>query len=118
MTMMAPGMVAILNCAAGDTKISFDPAKPEDAERARDIVVDMLRRGYAVMVKEGDAWMRVEAFDPEKSEYLVGEKSRPRTRRAKFRRRVPAASARAVSVGPTAGGGCGCWVWPPRPTRA
>lgn len=70
------GELGILNVGAGDTKLSFDPTKPADCERAAAVVMDMLTRGYAIMVQVGERegkplYMRAESFDPATCEYLI-----------------------------------------------
>ncbi|HYE70631.1 MAG TPA: hypothetical protein VD932_03815 [Aquabacterium sp.] len=73
---MSTGQLGILNVGAGDTKISFDPSKPAEVERACAVVMDMIRRGYAIMVQVGERdgkplYMRAESFDPATAEYIV-----------------------------------------------
>lgn len=124
---MSKGEVGILNVGAGDTKITFDPAKPREREIAKRTVTDMLQRGYAILVQVGEKdgrplYMRAESFDPATCEYLVvgapdevggagmdgappivGPHERaPRKRGRKAR--VPAESVRAVAVARSAGG--------------
>ena len=70
------GTVAILNVGAGDTKLSFDKSNPQERERAKRIVVDLLKRGYALLVQVGmksgePIYQRVRAFDPKRCEYVV-----------------------------------------------
>lgn len=72
------GEVGILSVGAGDTKISFDPANPEERARAARIVKEMMRAGYAVMVDSGqkDAkgrplYTRATDFDEETCEYVI-----------------------------------------------
>jgi|GEM_PF-1875406 len=69
------GCLEILNCQAGDTKLTFDTGNVSDTIRAKRIVTDMLRRGYALVVEiERDgkkAYERVQAFDEVKGEYLI-----------------------------------------------
>lgn len=103
--------LSILNVGEGDTKLTFDPHKPEELERTRRIVTDMLRLGYAILVKDGESWQRATAFDPETCEYLISdvpatvEESTPISKRARGRkRRLPAHTTRAVSVARSAGG--------------
>lgn len=128
-----PSELAVLSVGAGDTKLSFDPSRPEEVKRAGEIVRDMLRRGYSLMVQvseddKGPLYRRATDFDPESSEYIVmGEawvsgdnvearseessesvaeaepESKPKRGRPR-KQRVPAASTRAVAVGRTAGG--------------
>lgn len=120
------GAIGILNVGAGDTKISFDKEKPEERKRAAQIVTDMLRMGYAILVQVGEQdgkplYMRAESFDPETCEYLIvglpqAEASEPETdeetstaapkkrgRKPKASR-VPAESTRATAVARSAGG--------------
>lgn len=131
------GTLSILNVGAGDTKLSFDKSNPAERIRAGRIVTDMLRRGYALLVEvERDgakAYERVQAFDPETSEYIIAdfdplaatpaptentdhgsetqaseESSAPAaesTKRKRGRpRRIPAEGASAVAVARSAGG--------------
>lgn len=70
------GQLGILNVGAGDTKLSFDPTKPAECERAAAVVMDMLKRGYAIMIQVGERegkplYMRAESFDPATCEYLI-----------------------------------------------
>jgi hypothetical protein len=118
------GEVGILNVGAGDTKLSFDPKKPKEVERASRIVSDMLRRGYAILVEagrddHGPLYRRAVKFDAETAEYIIiGEPEEasasveessstpsrsPRGRKASTRR-VPASRTNAVAVAPTSGG--------------
>lgn len=48
------GELAILNVAAGDTKLSFDPANKAEVQRASAIVEDMLKRGFALLIQIGE----------------------------------------------------------------
>ena len=124
------GQLGILNVGAGDTKLTFDPAKPAERERAAKVVTDMLRRGYAILVQvgrdeKGPLYRRAEGFDPETCEYIIvgapDDETVPaetapaetapataagidpkRTRRKTTR--VPAESTHAVSVARSAGG--------------
>lgn len=102
--------LSILNVGEGDTKITFDKDKPGELERAKRVVLDMLRLGYAIMVKVGEAWQRATDFDPATCEYVVSDTppeeaaaaapaKRPRGRP----RRVPGTS-RAVGIARSAGG--------------
>ncbi len=72
---MQPG-ISILNVGEGDTKLSFDPDKPIERERACRIVTDMVRRGYIITVsitgKSGKViHRRVKRFDPQHCQYLI-----------------------------------------------
>lgn len=128
------GELAVLSVGEGDIKLSFDPNKPAERIRAARIVKDMLRRGYALMVEVGGKWTRVREFDETVCEYIIadfdpeasheqsetapaggaaaaasegdaGQPAKPATgKRGPYRKRVPAASAKGVSVAPIAGG--------------
>jgi hypothetical protein len=121
---MKTGQIGILNVGAGDTRLSFDPDKPAERERAAKVVTDMLHRGYAILVQVGERdgkplYMRAEAFDPKTCEYLIvgaPEESPvtvpaapgPTMARSRGRKRktlrVPAATTRSVAVARSAGG--------------
>ncbi len=127
------GELGILNVGAGDTKLSFDPTKPAECERAAAVVMDMLRRGYAIMVQVGERdgkplYMRAESFDPATCEYLIVGLPEPsedysdvvapndqpdaeaqtqtaqETSRRRGRRRIHANNTRGVAVAPISGG--------------
>lgn len=125
------GEVAILNVAAGDTKLSFDPSNPTEAKRSASIVKDMLRRGFVLLIEVGQdgegrpLYRRAHDFDENTAEYIIAGSvsddmkepridqepagKTPRTRKAAAartsrKRRIPASSAKAVSVARTAGG--------------
>lgn len=99
-----PGTLDILNCGAGHLKLSFDKDKPEEVEKAKTAVQDMLKRGYTIFIevpdgrcKDGKGLRPVKEFDPATNEYIVeapGSSSE----------RVPAEKAKASGVAPIAGG--------------
>lgn len=124
---MNDGQLGILNVGAGDTKLSFDPTKPAECERAAAVVMDMLKRGYAIMVQVGEKdgkalYMRADSFDPATSEYLIvglpdtiaapaepiqpaDETPAPKRQRGRIaNRRVAASGTHAVAVAPISGG--------------
>lgn len=121
------GIVSVLNVGHGDTKLTFDPEKPEETKRAAAAVEDMLKRGFAILVEVGEdkdgepLYRRAKAFDPKTNEYIiVGAPEEPASpapkanapangrRRKKATktptRRVPAVGTKSVAVGRTAGG--------------
>ena len=121
-----PGEIGILNVGAGDTKLVFDPTKPEESAHAARVVKDMIRRGFAIFVQVGEndrgpIYQRAHDFDENTHEYIIAgtpadmedsndEKpaSPPRRRRESKKaapRRVPAsAGTSAVAVARVAGG--------------
>lgn len=50
------GVLEILNVQGGDVKIAFDQQNVTDTIRAKRIVTDMLRRGYAIVVEGRTRW--------------------------------------------------------------
>lgn len=121
---MTTGVVAILNVGAGDTKISFDPTKPEEVARAAKIVKDMIRRGFVLLIEvgrdeKGPLYRRADDFDEKTAEYIIAgethdeaepsaaQSSEGETKKQKTKRgctRVAAARTNAVAVARTAGG--------------
>ncbi len=43
-----PG-IDVLNTGYGDFELRFDPNKPDDVEKAKQTITDMLKRGYAIL---------------------------------------------------------------------
>lgn len=119
---MKPGEIGILNVGAGDTKLTFDPTKPEERKHAANVVGEMIRLGYAIMVKTGEKdgrpmYQRASAFDQDTCEYLIVDSPEPVTMpkskgptmaRSRGRKRetvrLPAARTHAVSIARSAGG--------------
>ena len=102
---MSDWCLSILNVGEGDTGVTFDKDKPGELERARRVVMDMLKLGYAIVVeiagrktKDGKpVYRRATKFDPKRDEYIV------RDLPAQKPQRIPA-TARAVGVARSAGG--------------
>lgn len=68
------GSLSCLNVSGGDIAISFDTNDAAEAIRARRIIVDMLKRGYALMVKGDDGtYSRALEFDETKGEYIMAD---------------------------------------------
>lgn len=126
-----PGTLAILAVGHGDTKLTFDPDNPAEAQRSAGIVIDMIRRGYVILIEAGrdddgrPLYRRALDFDPAVCEYIVAGDPTPTTeamthdqepastprkgrsqapRRNSSTRRIPADGASAVAVARTAGG--------------
>lgn len=67
------GQVAALNCGAGDIRVTFEKGNVFETERAKGVIQDMLKRGYALFVDEGDGkFVKASRFDPEKEVYIIG----------------------------------------------
>lgn len=71
------GSIAILNVGAGDVKVTFDKNNPAETIRARRIIKDMLRRGYALLVeveRGGEKkFERALDFDESNDSYIVAD---------------------------------------------
>lgn len=89
-----PG-IDVLNTGYGDFELRFDPNKPDELEKAKQTITDMLKRGYAIFVRKGTETLRVRKFDVDKNVYIIG--STPAEE-------VPIAETRATAVGRSAGG--------------
>lgn len=117
MTDQAIGSLDILNVTEGEVKISFDKTNAADKARAKHVIEDMLKRGYALLVELPDGQIvRAEGFDAETDSYLVASwptpeaeaaeeaPSTPKRGRKKVITKVAASSVRATGVARTAGG--------------
>lgn len=113
------GTLNVLNVTEGDVKLTFDSTKPEEVEKAKATVMDMLRRGYCVLVEigqdeHGPVYRRVQEFDASTTEYIVAGVSEEQIGKMtssnvtaidkKKRGRVPAGRTKATAVAPVAGG--------------
>jgi cysteinyl-tRNA synthetase len=75
--------------------LRFNPNKPDEVQKAKETITDMLKRGYAIFVRKGDETFRVRKFDVDRNVYIIG--STPAEE-------IPAAETRATAVGRSAGG--------------
>jgi hypothetical protein len=89
-----PG-IDVLNTGYGDFELRFDPNKPDEVQKAKETITDMLKRGYAIFVRQGNETLRVRKFDVDRNVYIIG--STPAEE-------VPIAETRATAVGRSAGG--------------
>ena len=89
-----PG-IDVLNTGYGDFELRFDPDKPDEVQRAKETITDMLKRGYAIFVRQGNETFRVRKFDVDRNVYIIG--STPAEE-------VPVAGTKAIAVGRSAGG--------------
>lgn len=108
------GALEILNVGAGDVKITYDREDVAEAIRAKRIIKDMLKRGYALLVEIDGKWQRIKSFDEKHGEYVIadlvdeddeaeGAAAQPGKKSIK-ERRVPMSRTRATGIGRSAGG--------------
>jgi len=76
------GEVGILNVGAGDTKLTFDPSKPDEVARSAQIVKDMIRRGFVLLIEvgqddKGPIYRRAHDFDESTAEYIIAGTAGP-----------------------------------------
>ena len=123
-----PGL-DILNCGAGHMEVRFEKGDAIELERAKRVITDMLRRGYALFIEGPEGLVRVKSFDPEKCVYIIGDgplyageqeiyapaadslsediaqpKLKPRRGRPPKNRTVPMEKVRVTAIGRSAGG--------------
>jgi hypothetical protein len=105
------GQIDILNCGTGHTEIRITEDNPIEMERAKRIIQDMLKRGYALFVHGTDgALIKVKKFDPEHMTYIVADgatvppEAEPEPIPKTKLRRVKASRVRSTVVGRSAGG--------------
>lgn len=112
--------LSVLNCMAGDMKFSFDSNDPQEVERARRVVQDMLARGYIIFVETPKGLRKVTGFNPKNDTYIIADgpmaKEIPtdgdpletpvetRPKKTQGRKEVSAKTAKATAIAPTAGG--------------
>ena len=104
MSIEQAGELSILNCGAGDIRITFDKASETEVAKAKDMIKDMLRRGYAIFIETPTGTRRVKRFNPETEVYVVHDLPDPGEKRTAKTSNVPMRRAKATSVGRTAGG--------------
>lgn len=71
------GCLEILNVQSGDIKLTYDTNDAAEAIRARRIVSDMLRRGYAILVdieRDGERkYERILEFRENTGEFMIAD---------------------------------------------
>ena len=66
------GSLSVLNVGAGDIEVRFNQHEPEECERAIAMLMDMQRRGYAILVKNADgSYSRVTRIDAKRGLYII-----------------------------------------------
>lgn len=68
------GSVACLNVSGGDIKIEFDKDNVAETIRAKRMITDMLKRGYALLIEtENGAYTRCLEFKEDVGVYVVAD---------------------------------------------
>jgi len=125
------GTLSILNVYEGDVKITFDTKDAAETIRARRMIQDLIRRGYALLIEVEGAYQRAIDFDEKVGEYVIadfdpsyrqksneeeGEDEReeekeseeaeapPKIRSRRGRRRISMEATNAVAIARSAGG--------------
>lgn len=105
------GQLDVLNCGEGHLEIKFHHNDAIECERAKRIIQDMLKRGYALFVHgTDDALIRVKRFVADKGLYIIADgptippETLPPSKNKPKERQIPAARAKATVVGRSAGG--------------
>lgn len=108
-----PGVLEVLSIGKGDLKLTIGGDDPEDTEKARKLIEEMLHKGYSIFVETDKGPTRVKRFNPKRMTYIISEivdEDTPQATKAKRtppRKRttsVPVSGSRATAVGRTAGG--------------
>ena len=97
------GQLDVLNVGKGHMKFNFNKDDEEEVKQARQVIEDMLSRGYRILVegttndKNGNPRLYpVKKFNPDRDTYLI--------QTAEGEEEVEAKNTRATGVAPAAGG--------------
>ena len=122
---MEAGTLSVLNVGAGDMRFSFNSDDPQEVERAKRVVRDMLARGYILFVEVEGKLKRVRRFENKNCAYVIADgpevapsphepervqEAKPKLadrrmgKRGVREREVSAGKHRAHGVAPTGGG--------------
>jgi hypothetical protein len=115
------GSLSILNTGAGDIEMKFNKDNQQEVDKAKEVITDMLRRGYAIFIEDamGETY-RVTEFDPQNNCYIIkdapqdepveeaeqapGEEEAAPAPKKRGRKAVHVTEAKATAVGRSAGG--------------
>jgi hypothetical protein len=111
------GSLSVLNTGAGDIVVTFNEHDDAETDRAITMLLDMQKRGYAILVRQDDgSYSRATSINRETKSYVIGklipvdetttEDGVPATKAKRGRRRLeqPVKGRRAVGVARSAGG--------------
>ncbi len=113
---VTPGMLEVLSVGKGDLRLTVG-GDADDTEKAKQLIEEMLRKGYGIFVETDKGLTRVKRFNPKRMSYVITElvedalpeapkpKKKPGpTKRRTREKEVPVGGSKAVAVGRTAGG--------------
>jgi hypothetical protein len=122
---VCPGMLSVLSVGKGDLRLTVGGDDPDEIEKGRKVIEEMLRAGYGIFVETDKGLTRVKRFNPKRMTYVIteivdeppkpmesvapAEPAKPvhpngRRRHRTTEREVPVAGSRATAIGRTAGG--------------
>lgn len=114
---VCPGMLEVLSVGKGDIKLTVGGDNPEEIDKARAVIEEMLRKGYGIFVETDGGLRRVKKFNPKRMTYVIAElapepapvaATAAKAAKAKDHRvvdrEIPLAGSRAKAIGRTAGG--------------
>lgn len=109
---IAIGSISCLNVTAGDITIKFDKEDVEETKKAKQMIADMLKRGYCIFVEDhnketGEKVLRkVKRFCPTKEVYIVKEltKDKATGKMTKKEKNLPMRKHKATGIAPRSGG--------------
>jgi hypothetical protein len=121
---VCPGMLDVLSVGKGDLKITVGCDDPEEKERGRVLIEELLRKGYTIFVETDEGLARVTEFNPNRFTYIINElagrtddeettappaavtqtKKAPGRRVKVVKKEIPVAGSKATAIGKTAGG--------------
>jgi hypothetical protein len=67
------GCLEVLSVGKGDLKLTWDRDNPDDVDKARKTIEEMLRKGYSIFVETDDGPSRVTDFNPKRMTYIITE---------------------------------------------
>lgn len=104
------GLLSVLNCGAGDLEFRFRRGDETEVQKAKQVITDMLKRGYVIFVEVDGELQRVKKFDSQHECYVIhvvpaeAPKRRGWPKGSKNVQRVPMRRTRATAVAPISGG--------------
>jgi hypothetical protein len=99
------GQLDVLSVGHGHLEIKFDESDKDEVEKAKKIITDMIKRGFAIFVHTDDGGTkRVKRFNAKTNCYIIDDTPPDAPAGTSKEKEVPTTSSRATAVGRTAGG--------------